>query len=152
MVYILAISGPTAAGKTYFSNKLVEVVEKHGYTISKISTDEFYHDLSHMTMEMRSQVNYDLPQSIDAEGFETCLEQLSLGKVTDVPVYDFSTHTRTGEIRTVTPPDLLIVEGIFSLSFEGSNRLYDLKVFIELDRDLRLIRRMERDMKERGRS
>ena len=152
MVYILAISGPTASGKTYFTNKLVEIVKENGFSIEKVSTDEFYHDLSHLTFEERTEINYDLPKSIDANDFDKCLSELSSGKNTEVPVYDFTTHTRKDDIRIVSAADLLIVEGIFSLSFPSCNKLYDLRIFMELDQDLRLIRRLKRDMEERGRS
>lgn len=152
VVFILAISGPTASGKTYFTKRLVEIVEEKGFSIEKISTDEFYHDLTHLSFKQRTEVNYDLPESIDAEAFEICLSELSKGKTTNVPLYDFTTHTRKEGGRHIALTDLLIVEGIFSLSFSGCNSLYDLRIFMELDQDLRLIRRLERDIKERGRS
>lgn len=150
--FILAISGPTAAGKTYFTKHLQETVKNAGLSTVTISTDEFYKDLVHLTMEERIKVNYDHPDSIDSSAFLHALEQLADGNTIDIPAYDFSTHTRKNEVRTVEPADLIIVEGIFSLSFEAINPIYDIRIFIDLDQDLRLIRRVRRDMKERGRS
>ena len=150
--FLLAISGPTAAGKTYFTNKLIGVFEENNLSTIRISTDEFYKDLSHLQMEERIKVNYDLPQSIDIEEFSRALRQLHEGHSTEIPVYDFSTHTRKSETRMVNPAIVIIVEGIFSLAFPEINSLYNLKIFIDLDQDLRLIRRVRRDLKERGRN
>ena len=104
-----------------------------------------------MGMEERIKINYDLPNSIDIKEFHEAVIQLTEDKPVDLPVYDFSTHTRTSNIRRVEPAHLIIVEGIFSLSFPEINKLYDLKIYIELDQDLRLIRRVRRDLKHRGR-
>ena len=150
--FLMAISGPTASGKSFFTNKLRESIEALGLSTVTISTDEFYRDLSHISMKERSFVNYDLPHSIDNEEFFKTLSNLTEGKSVKIQVYDYTTHTRMNNFRTINPADLIIIEGIFSLSFPEINKLYDIKIFIDLDQDLRLIRRVKRDMIERGRT
>jgi len=150
--FLMAISGPTASGKSFFTNKLRESIEALGLSTVTISTDEFYRDLSHISMKERGFVNYDLPHSIDNEEFFKTLSNLTEGKSVKIQVYDYTTHTRMNNFRTINPADLIIIEGIFSLSFPEINKLYDIKIFIDLDQDLRLIRRVKRDMIERGRT
>ena len=150
--FLMAISGPTASGKSFFTNKLRERIVELGLTTVTISTDEFYRDLSHISMKERGFVNYDLPHSIDNEEFFKTLSNLTEGKSVKIQVYDYTTHTRMDKFRTINPADLIIIEGIFSLSFPEINKLYDIKIFIDLDQDLRLIRRVKRDMIERGRT
>jgi len=149
--FLLAISGPTAAGKTYFTRELITAIEEIGLRTVTISTDEFYYDLSHLSMEERIKVNYDQPKSINEEEFKKTLETLRAGQAVELTKYDFSTHTRTDQKHILEPADLIIVEGIFSLTFDEVNPMYDLKVYIELEEDLRLIRRVRRDMRDRGR-
>ena len=150
--FLMAISGPTASGKSFFTNKLRESIEALGLSTVTISTDEFYRDLSHISMKERGFVNYDLPHSINNEEFFKTLSNLTEGKSVKIQVYDYTTHTRMNNFRTINPADLIIIEGIFSLSFPEINKLYDIKIFIDLDQDLRLIRRVKRDMIERGRT
>lgn len=150
--FILAISGPTSAGKTFFSKQLQKVVNQRNITITVISTDDFYNDLSHLSMEERNQVNYDHPDSINQEEFLDVISKLSENKSAKIPVYDFSIHNRSEEYRQVDPAQLIIVEGIFSLSFEAINLYYSLKLYVDLEPDIRLIRRIRRDRRERGRT
>lgn len=149
---IIAISGPTNAGKTYFTRELSKRAESNGIRCTRISTDEFYNDLSHLTLEERNEVNYDEPDSINHKEFVEKIKELSEGKGAILPVYDFATHNRTGETRKVDPVDLIIVEGIFSLAFDTVLPYYTLTVYVDLEPDLRLVRRVHRDRIERGRS
>ena len=149
---IIAISGPTSAGKTYFSQKLLELADDRNIHSTRISTDEFYKDLSSIPMEERIKVNYDQPDSIDRTEFEKVIRSLSEGNDVLIPVYDFSTHTRTGEVRKVEPSELTLVEGIFALTFDEVREHFTISIYVDLEPDLRLIRRIMRDTKERGRS
>ncbi|MHA2250502.1 MAG: uridine kinase [Candidatus Kariarchaeaceae archaeon] len=152
MVIIIGISGPSSSGKTYFAQKFAEVIKQHDLTITFITTDEFYLDRSNVRYEERVTVNYDEPDSIDHLEFYSALKSLVSGKEANIPVYDFSLHTRTEKSRNVKPSDIVIVEGIFAFSFPEINELYDLTIYVDLEIDLRLIRRIRRDTTERGRT
>ncbi|MCE7736501.1 MAG: uridine kinase [Candidatus Heimdallarchaeota archaeon] len=150
--FILAVSGPTNAGKSYFTDRLkIHALEK-GIKVSSISTDEFYRDLSHLSMDERNKVNYDHPDSIDEKEFIVALEDISKGLEVEIPIYDFSIHNRTGNKRKIDNVDLLIVEGIFTCTFNQADALYSLRIYIDMDDDVRVIRRIQRDMEDRGRS
>ena len=150
--FILAITGATNAGKSYFRNEFMKLAIHHKLNVEFLSTDEFYKDLSHLTMEERTKVNYDHPDSIDSFEFVKALKSLAEGKTTIVPVYNFSIHNRDEKTREIIPQDVIIVEGIFSMVYADIVQYYNLTVFIDLERDLRLIRRINRDMQERGRT
>lgn len=152
MTFIVAVSGPTNAGKSYFTDRLKAHALKNGINVRSISTDEFYRDLSHLNMDERNKVNYDHPNSIDEKEFIAALERISKGLETEIPIYDFSIHNRTGEKRKIESVDLLIVEGIFTLTFEDVDNFYSLRIYIDMDDDVRVIRRIQRDMENRGRS
>ncbi|MHA2029369.1 MAG: uridine kinase [Candidatus Kariarchaeaceae archaeon] len=150
--FILAITGPTNAGKSYFTDRLKRCAIERGLKTTSISTDEFYRDLSHLSMEERTKVNYDHPDSINKDEFIEALASISKGIITEIPVYDFSIHNRTGEERKIQELDLLIVEGIFALAFSKIDEFYSLRIYIDMDNDVRVIRRIQRDMVDRGRT
>lgn len=150
--FILAVSGPTNAGKSYFTDRLKAYAHEKGIKVSSISTDEFYRDLSHLSIDDRNKVNYDHPKSIDEKEFIAALEEISKNLEVEIPVYDFSVHNRTGDKRKIEPVDLLIVEGIFTCTFDAADALYSLRIYIDMDDDVRVIRRIQRDMEDRGRS
>lgn len=150
--FIIAVSGPTNAGKTYFSNQLLRTAEEQGISCSRISTDSFYRDLSHISLEERTGINYDAPASIDTGAFIDTIQKLRMNQTVEIPVYDFSVHNRTGGTETILPHDIILVEGIFSFSFDEVLDAYSILVYVDLDPDLRLIRRVKRDRSERGRS
>lgn len=150
--YIIAISGPTSAGKTYFAKLLTEKCVEYGISVSRVSTDDFYIDRSHMPLEERRKQNYDTPNSIDSNEFAATLHNLIAGEAVQLRKYDFSIHNRVDELKTISPADLIIVEGIFALTFPAIRELYSLTIYVNLDSDLRVIRRLERDVQERGRS
>ncbi|OLS20638.1 MAG: Uridine kinase [Candidatus Heimdallarchaeota archaeon LC_2] len=150
--FILAITGPTNAGKSYFTEKLEKYAFQKGVKTISISTDEFYRDLSHLTLNKRNKVNYDHPDSIDSEEFIDACKKISEGNEIDIPIYDFSVHNRKETKRTIEKIDLLIVEGIFTLAFPKANKFYSLRIYIDMDNDVRVIRRIQRDMENRGRT
>ena len=150
--YLLAVTGPTSAGKTYFTKKLIESALKMDLTVDLISTDDFYRDQTHLTMEERTKVNYDNPKSINDTEFLENLVKLREGISIDVPIYDYSIHNRIEKTRQIVPTDIVVVEGLFSFAFDIIIPLYSLKVYVDLPSDLRLIRRIQRDTKERGRT
>ncbi|MFV2014562.1 MAG: uridine kinase [Candidatus Heimdallarchaeota archaeon] len=150
--FILAVTGPTNAGKSYFTDRLKKYAIEKGVKVTSISTDEFYRDLSHLSMEERTKVNYDHPESIDKQEFIEALANVSKGIETEIPIYDFSVHNRKKEKRRIDKIDLLIVEGIFTLTFLKINEFYSLRIYIEMDNDVRVIRRIQRDMEDRGRT
>lgn len=152
MVTILGISGPSSSGKSHFAKKLFNIAKQHKISCGYLTTDEFYLDRSSITYEERTKINYDEPVSINRNEFYEALKKLSNGNEAIIPIYDFSRHTRTNETKIISQTDFLIVEGIFSFSFEEVNELYDFKIYVDYDADLRLIRRIQRDTNERGRT
>ncbi len=150
--YLLAVTGPTSAGKTYFTKKIIETAKQMDLSVDIISTDDYYKDLTHLTMEERAKVNYDDPKSINDTEFLESLVKLREGIPIEVPIYDYSIHNRTDKTRLITTTDIIVVEGLFAFAFEIIIPLYSLKVYVDLPSDLRLIRRIQRDTKERGRT
>ena len=123
-----------------------------GLSVDLISTDNFYRDLTHLTMDERAKVNYDDPKSINDTEFLESLVKIREGIPVEVPIYDYSIHNRIAEKRLITATDIIVVEGLFAFAFDIIIPLYSLKVYVDLDSDLRLIRRIQRDTKERGRT
>jgi uridine kinase len=145
---IIGIAGGTGCGKTTVVNQIVNELPKN--VVGVISQDSYYNDLSHMTKEERSKVNFDHPNSID---FELLIEHLNLlrqNKPIQKPVYSFVEETRLDETILTEPRKVMIVEGILVLSNPKIRALFDIKIFVHADSDERLIRRLQRDIKERG--
>ena len=149
MARLFGICGGSGAGKTTLAIQLIQRLGDE--RVSVLSFDAYYRDLSHITMEERKQVNYDHPDSLDNELFAAHLTELRAGRSVDVPEYDFSTHTRTGGATRVEARDVVIVEGILLFSFPGIHDLLDHAVFIDVPEQIRLERRIRRDVAERGR-
>lgn len=145
---VVGIAGGTGSGKTTLANKLMETFSGHAILINQ---DSYYRDLSHMTQAERKKQNFDHPAAIDFELLKTHLSLLKNGQSIQVPTYDFHTDTRTGDFVTVEPADIIILEGILIFAVAEIRDLCDLKIFVETDDDIRLLRRIERDMRERGR-
>ena len=146
---IVGICGGSGAGKTTLVNELIRCLRQD--RISPVAFDSYYRDLSHITMAERMEVNYDHPDSLDHELFIEHLQELRLGRSVEIPEYDFATHTRTGEVTVVQPNEIVILDGILLLHFEQVRDLIDLAVFIDIDEKVRLERRAQRDVRERGR-
>ena len=147
---LIVVAGGTASGKTTVVEKIHERLKSKDVQI--ISFDDYYKDLSNLPVEERSKVNFDHPDSLDNDLLFEQLEQLINGKAINKPLYDFKTHTRKEETELIKPSKVIIVEGILSLYDERIRNLANIKIFVESDDDIRFIRRLRRDMNERGRS
>ncbi|MFB6178032.1 MAG: uridine kinase, partial [Halobaculum sp.] len=146
--FVVGIAGGTGAGKTTVSRLIAESV---GESVTRIPLDNYYQDLSHMDLEERSEVNYDHPDAFEWELLREQLEQLLAGQSVEMPQYDFEIHNRKEERETVEPTEVIILEGILSLYDDEINEMLDLRVYVEKDADVRILRRIERDVIERGR-
>ncbi len=146
---ILGICGGSGAGKTTLVNELIRCLGRD--RTSPVAFDSYYRDLSHITMAERTEVNYDHPDSLDHELFIKHLQDLRCGRSVEIPEYDFATHTRTGEATVVQPNEIVVLDGILLLNFKAMRALIDLAVFIDIDEKVRLERRAQRDVRERGR-
>ncbi|TMP86830.1 uridine kinase [Pseudoalteromonas ruthenica] len=151
---IIAIAGASASGKSLFSqtiyNELVNELEPGAIAI--IEEDAYYRDQSHLPMAHRIKTNYDHPDAFEHELMVTHLRNLRAGESVDVPIYDYSEHTRSAETRRVSPAKILIVEGILLLSDPALRDEFNIKVFIDTPLDICLMRRMQRDIEQRDRS
>ena len=146
---IICVTGGTGAGKTTIANKLKEKINNEAVIISQ---DSYYKDLSHLTKEERRKANFDHPDSIEFTLLKKQLLQLKNGKTIETPTYDFTTHNRTEAVTTVHPKDIIILEGILLLAVPEIRDLVDIKVFVDVEDDVRLLRRIKRDIEERDRT
>jgi len=147
---IIGVAGGSGSGKTTVVREIVRELGPEQVTV--VQHDSYYCDRSGVPWAARSAVNYDHPDALDTALFVEHVRALLSGRTVRVPVYDFSTHTRTVDTVEVTPRKAVILEGILVLADPGLRSLMDIKVFVDTDADLRMIRRLERDVRERGRS
>lgn len=147
---IIGIAGGTGSGKSTITKELIKLIDEKDVTI--IEQDSYYKDQSNLPFEERVKTNYDHPFAFDNELLVSQLKDLIAGKAIEKPVYDFSIHNRTEETKRVEPKDVIILEGILILAEKEIRDLLDIKVFVDTDADVRTIRRILRDMKDRGRS
>jgi uridine kinase len=147
---LIAIAGGSASGKTTVVKKIIEQLNSKDITV--ISHDDYYKDLTHLALTERYKVNFDHPDSIDNDLFVAQLKDLLDGKSISKPKYDFVEHNRSNEYELVEPTKIIIIEGILILEDERVRDLATIKLFVESDDDIRFIRRLVRDTKERGRS
>ena len=147
---LIGITGGTGSGKTTVAEAIHSAFE--GNSITMIMQDSYYKDQSHITFEERLKTNYDHPHSIDMDHLIRDLKSLMSGKSIDMPVYDFAEHTRKSETIHIVPTDIIIVEGILVLDDKNLRDLLDIKIYVDTDADIRILRRMQRDINERGRS
>ena len=145
----IGIGGGTASGKTTVARRLVERLA--GHPIALLDQDAYYRDLSDTPLEDRKRFNFDHPDSFDTELLVKHLNELRAGRAVEKPVYSFALHSRTGETQRVNPGDVILLEGILVLAVEPVRALLDVKVFVDSDADVRALRRLSRDVKERGR-
>lgn len=145
---IIGIAGGTGCGKTTVVNQIVEQLPKN--EVAVISQDSYYNDLAHMTKEERSKVNFDHPNSIDFDLLIKQIGELKSGKTIEIPTYSFVEETRLDGTVKTEPKEVVIVEGILVLSNPKLRELFDIKIYVHADSDERLIRRLQRDIKERG--
>jgi uridine kinase len=146
---IIGVAGGSGSGKTTVVRNVCDRLEG---CVAVIEQDAYYRDQSHLPMEERKKTNYDHPLAFDNDLLISHLQQLLQRKPIEKPVYDYTQHTRSRETVTVQPKDVIILEGILILEDEKLRSLMDIKVFVDTDADIRILRRIERDVKSRGRS
>ncbi|MCC7332011.1 MAG: uridine kinase [Flavobacteriales bacterium] len=146
---IIGIAGGTGSGKSTVVKRIAELLPKEN--ISVLMQDSYYLDNKNLSFDERIQINYDHPNSIDFELLNKHIEDLKSGSNIEQPIYSYSTHSRTGEYNSIQPRDILIVEGILIFTNEKLRNQCDIKIFVHADSDLRLMRRIKRDISERGR-
>lgn len=145
---IIGIAGGTGSGKSTFTNRIKEAF---GDDVAVIYYDNYYRRQDHLTMEQRRKVNYDAPEALETELLIEHLRLLKEGKAVECPIYDFTKHNRSEETIVIEPRRVMILEGILALENEALRELMDIKVFVEADADERILRRVIRDINERGR-
>lgn len=148
--FMVAVSGGSGSGKTTFVSKLKKRLEKENPLILNI--DHYYRDLSHLDADTAALTNFDDPSSIECSLLLEQVSYLRQGLGVDRPSYDFATHSRTPITERMEPSPVIIMDGIFSLCFPELFDLFDLKLFIDVDDDVRVVRRIRRDTSERGRN
>lgn len=147
---LIGITGGSGSGKSTIANELYE--DFGGENIAMVQQDAYYKDQSHLTMDERTKTNYDHPKAFDNTLLVEHLKALKEGKAIQKPIYDFTIHNRAKETELIEPKEIIIVEGILILEDERIRDLLDIKIFVDTDADVRIIRRLLRDVEERGRT
>ena len=147
---LIGIAGGTGSGKTSISKELLK--EYGDGEVVVIQQDSYYKDLPDLTFEERQKQNFDHPDAIDIDLFQKQITDLIKGQSVEVPIYDFTSHLRSEEKISVTPHHVIVLEGILALHYTELRRLMDIKIYVETPADIRFIRRLSRDIKERGRT
>lgn len=148
---IIGIAGGSASGKTSLAKRLVKTYSSTK-SVLIIRQDDYYKDQSEMTMEERLKVNYDHPLAFDNDLLATQLRTLASGQPILKPTYDFTQYTRAQEVERIDPSDVIVVEGLFILEDPVIRSLCDIKIFVDTPADVRFIRRLKRDVRDRGRT
>jgi uridine kinase len=148
--YIIGVAGGSGSGKTTVVLQIIQALGEAEVTV--LHHDAYYRDRSELTLIQRQQINYDHPDALENELLITNLKELSNHEPVAVPVYDFSQHARLPQTERVEPASIIIVEGILVFQDPRLRALMDLRVFVETDADVRFIRRLKRDLEERGRT
>ena len=149
-MYIIGIAGGTGSGKTTVVRKIMEALQDENVAV--IPQDSYYNDNSLISMEDRRKINYDHPSAFDWDLLRKQIQQLRDGKAIEQPTYDYITSNRKKETVHVEPCEVIIIEGIMALYKKEMRDLMDLKIFVDADTDVRLIRNIQRDTVERGRT
>jgi len=147
---VIGIAGGTGSGKTTISNLIIGRVGREN--IASLSHDAYYRDMVNLPLKKRAKVNYDHPDSLESELLIKQIKELKRGNTIHMPVYDFTTHSRKQETVTINPQPVILVDGILIFVEKDLRKLFDVKIFVDTDADLRFIRRLERDISERGRT
>ena len=147
---IIGVTGGSGSGKTTVSRAIFE--QLHGHSLLMLQEDSYYNDQSDMPFEERIKTNYDHPNAFDTELLVKQLKDLLDWKTIEKPIYDYTEHTRSSEVEKVEPKEVIILEGILVLNDPALIDLMDIKIFVDTDDDIRIIRRIQRDIEERGRS
>jgi len=148
-ILVLGIAGGTGSGKTTLMKR---ITEHFGDVITVISHDNYYKRRDDLTYEERCLINYDEPAAFDTDLMVEHLAQLRQGQAIDCPVYDFTVHNRSSEMLHIVPRQVVIVEGILIFADEALRELMDIRIFVDTDADVRLCRRIKRDVNKRGRT
>lgn len=147
---VIGIAGGTGSGKTTVANVILERVGAQN--IAFLAHDSYYRDLKDLPRAQRELVNFDHPESLETGLLVTHLDTLRQWQAIDVPVYDFTIHSRTSRTRHLTPQPVILVEGILVFAEADLRKLFDVKIYVDTDPDIRFIRRLKRDLVERGRT
>ena len=147
---VIGIAGGSGSGKTTVAQTILQKVGPD--RIAFIQHDSYYKDLSGLPPAQRAEVNFDHPHSLETSLLIQHVEMLKNGQAVELPIYDFSTHSRTDRTFVVQPRGVILVEGILIFVEAELRKLFDIKIFVDTDSDIRLIRRLERDIAERGRT
>lgn len=150
MTFVIGIAGGSGSGKTTLARLIMERIGPEH--IAFLPHDAYYKDFSHLPMEERVRVNYDHPDALETDLLIRHIEMLKQGQSIERPVYDFATHSRKKETVRVEPRPIILVEGILVLAEPRLRALMDLKLYVDTDPDIRFIRRLLRDIRERGRT
>lgn len=148
--FIIGIAGASGSGKTTLSERILEEIGKD--KIALLPHDAYYRNQDHRSFEERLKVNYDHPESLETELLIEHIHQLKNGQTVQLPVYDFVHHTRAKEVIQVEPKKLILIEGILIYVEKQLRQLFDMKLYVDTDQDICFIRRLRRDIVERGRT
>ena len=148
-ILVIGIAGGTGSGKTTLMNQLIN---KFSSDITVLSHDNYYKRHDELSYEQRCQLNYDEPAALETDLMARHLDKLRQGETIECPVYDFTQHNRSSETITITPKKVIIVEGILIFENKPLRDLMDIKIFVDTDADVRLCRRIKRDVRMRGRT
>ena len=148
-ILVVGIAGGSGSGKTTLTNALTD---RFGDQVSIVHHDNYYRAHDDLTYEERTQLNYDCPEAFETEMMVEHLQLLRQGRSVHCPVYDFKVHNRSGETELIVPKPVILVEGILIFAEKALLDLMDIKVFVDTDADVRLARRVLRDVESRGRS
>ncbi|HEY5546621.1 MAG TPA: uridine kinase [Gemmatimonadaceae bacterium] len=151
---IIGIAGGTGSGKTSVARKIAEALPDSSVpeaSVAFLDMDGYYRNFDHLPLDERRRINWDHPEAFDLDLFASHLEQLGRGEPIEKRVYDFATHLRSSRTERITPADVVVVDGILLFVDERIRAMFDVKVFVDADADIRLVRRIQRDMFERKR-
>lgn len=146
---LIGVVGGSGSGKTTVARAIYDFL---GLNAAFIDMDAYYKDLSHLTLDERRQINFDHPDSIDTSLMADHLARLRRGESIQKPTYDFAAHTRAAQVVDIVPHDVVVVDGILLFVEARLRELFDIKIFVDVDDDVRFIRRLQRDIAERGRT
>lgn len=146
---VFGVAGGTASGKTTMARAILDAVGAS--QVAYLPHDAYYRDISHLPFAERTRINYDHPDSLETKLLVKHVKALLSGRTVQVPIYDFTEHARLVETRPVEPSPIILVEGILIFTKRKLRELMDIKIYVDTDADVRFIRRLQRDIQERGR-